>query len=62
MKVIIKNKERKLKEVACFFDPANKSEVLEGLSNILSCNNSETMNLITEQYPFFSTIHNRYGS
>ncbi|CAC42982.1 Bph1p [Saccharomyces cerevisiae S288C] len=53
MKVIIKNKERKLKEVACFFDPANKSEVLEGLSNILSCNNSETMNLITEQYPFF---------
>ncbi|QHS71942.1 Bph1p [Saccharomyces paradoxus] len=53
IKVIIKNRERKLKEVANFFDAINKSEVLDGLSYILSCSNPEAMNFITEQCSFF---------
>lgn len=52
IKVIIRSKKKKLKEVANFFNIIGKNDVIEGLNHVLSSDMCDATNFAGEEYPF----------
>ncbi|CAI4058533.1 hypothetical protein SUVZ_03G0930 [Saccharomyces uvarum] len=53
LRAIVQEKEKKLKEVANYFDIEDKNDVIIALTHFISSDSCDAMNFSIEEYPFF---------